>query len=194
MGNAGRYVILLKITEEVRKILSNLVKAMLIITSFSPVLFTYGFLLYLEEGKSFIKIFILLGIVLILVLLCWYIIERAKRCLEIVNFPIQSVKTADGEILGFLVVYLLPFVSITSDTINEPVLLFILLIFSLVAWSTNSYHVNPLLTIFGYHFYEVVTEQNVTFLLMTKNTLRNTKSINSVVQLTDYMVLDINER
>ena len=57
-------------------------------------------------------------------------------------------------------------------------------------WGTHSYHTNPILTFFGYHFYEVTTPQNVSFLLITKRDLRNTKNISTVVQITDYMILD----
>lgn len=170
--------------------LSGLVKAFLVLTSFAPVLITYIFVTWVKEGFNSTIVWVLFT-AFFLTGLCLIIINLARKELEIVKFPIRAVKTADSEIVSFLVVYLLPFASLAGDAIDELILVFILTLFFLVAWSTNSYHVNPILALFRYHFYEVTTSQNITFLLMTRRNLRNTSTINYVVQLTDYMVLDV---
>lgn len=170
--------------------LSRFAKALLVTTSFAPVLLTYAFVLFLE-GAAVWKIAILITITVVFSLLCINILYASKRQLEQVSFPIQSIKTADGEVVGFLVAYLLPFASFASSKINTSVLVFVMILFFLLIWSTNAYHINPLLSLFGYNFYEVSTVQNITFLLITRRDLRSTKSIGYVVQLTDYMVLDI---
>ncbi|SER54338.1 hypothetical protein [Salipaludibacillus aurantiacus] len=173
--------------------LNKFVKVALVSTSFSPILLTYAFILWLEED-SILKFSIVIGLAALLVFLCLLIINFAKKKLEIINLPIQSIKTADGEVVGFLVAYLLPFTTIASEQINESILIFIMSLFFLIIWSTNSYHINPLLSVFGYHFYEVNTSNNISFLLITKRDLRDTTSITSTVQLTEYMVLDINNK
>jgi len=162
----------------------------LVLTSFSPIFLTYSFILYMR-GESLLKIVILLGIIILLLITCVLIIELSRRKLEVVRFPINSVKIADGEVVGFLVAYLFPFTSLTTDKVNEITLLFVLFIFFVVIFGTNAYHFNPLLSLLGYHFYEVTTESNVTYLLITKKTLKNTVSINEVAHLTDYIVLDV---
>lgn len=163
---------------------------MLVITSTSPVLLTYTFILWIED-KSLKKIFLILLLLLILVSISILIIFISKRKLEVITFPITSIKTADSEVFGFFLAYLFPFISLTSKKINEPVLIFILILFLLIIWGTHSYHTNPLLTILGYHFYEVETPGNVSYLLITRRDLRNTKDIDLVVQISEYMVLDI---
>lgn len=137
-----------------------------------------------------LKVVILLGVVIILICLCVLILKLSRRKLEVVRFPINSVRIADGEVVGFLVAYLLPFTSLTTDKINEFTLVFVLFIFFVVIFATNAYHFNPLLSLLGYHFYEVTTENNITYLLITKRTLKNTTSIKEVSHLTDYIVLD----
>jgi hypothetical protein len=67
---------------------------------------------------------------------------------------------------------------------------FVLALIFGVVWTTHSYHCNPILGVFGYHFYEVTADTNVTFILITQRTLRDCKAITQVVQLTDYIVLD----
>jgi len=170
-------------------LLNKLAKASLVATSFAPVLITYAFVLWLGE-KPWWKIFTIIFISIILMFLCFLVLSFAKSKLEIIDFPINSIKTADGEVIGFLLAYLIPFATLTSESVNGKVLLFIFSLFILLIWSTNSYHINPLLTIMGYHFYEVTTTNNITFLLITKRDLRNTASVKKVVQLTEYMVFD----
>ena len=71
-----------------------------------------------------------------------------------------------------------------------PVLVFVLLVFFLAIWTTHAYHFNPLLVVFGYHFYEVTNEGNVTYVLITRSTLRATSGVTAVRELTDYILLD----
>jgi magnesium-transporting ATPase (P-type) len=161
-------------------ILNKLAKASLVTTSFAPVLITYAFVLWIDN-ESLFRILIILAISLLLVILCVSVLSIAKKQLQIIDFPVNSIKTADGEVLGYLVAYLIPFATLASDQINESVLLFIFGLFILV------------LTLFNYHFYEVTTLNNITYLLITKRDLRNTSSVKRVVQLTEYMVFDIME-
>ncbi|MFZ7103265.1 MAG: hypothetical protein ACOWWO_11515 [Peptococcaceae bacterium] len=172
--------------------LSKLAKACLVSTSFAPVLVTYAFVLWIGN-KPIREIVYILFTAILLMLLCLYVLSIAKKKIQIVDFTISSIKTADSEVLGFLVAYLIPFATLASDQINGAVLIFIFGLFLLVIWSTNSYHINPLLTLFGYHFYEVTTRNNITFLLITKRDLRNTTSVKKVIQLTEYMVFDVKE-
>ncbi|WP_051506792.1 hypothetical protein [Saccharibacillus sacchari] len=165
---------------------------MLVLTSFSPILLTYAFVVWVRGG-SLTLISLITLLIVILLIGCIQIIKIAKEKLEVINFPINSIKVTDGEVVGFLVAYLLPFLSLGTDKVNGQILLFIMFIFFIVIWGTNAYHFNPLLSLLGYHFYEVSTAENITYLLITKKSLKNTKAIKSVIQLTDYIVLDTEE-
>ena len=59
-----------------------------------------------------------------------------------------------------------------------------------VLWTTHALHVNPVLGLLGLHFYEVETQEGVTYLMLTKRTINNVSSIKSVVQLTEYGILE----
>ena len=172
--------------------LSKFAKALLIATSYAPVLLTFAFADYIENGFKNSHI-TFIAIVIGLVILCHLVLTEAKRRLELLKFKITSVKTADMEIVGFVIAYLLPFVNSSSVHVNYAVLIFILILLLVITWTTNSYHFNPLLAFFGYHFYEVTTEGAITFLLITKKDVRKTSEIKSVVQLTNYITLDAGE-
>lgn len=169
--------------------LNAVAKLLLVLTSFAPVLLTYGFATYLNSGVT-AAVFALVGLTALLVVLCLLIIRAARHQLEHLPFPISSVKSADSEIVGFMIAYLLPLISAADSTVSLPLMTFVLILFLVVVWTSNAYHVNPLLGIFGYHFYEVTTESGVTYLLMTRRSIRNSKSVSTVVQLTTYIVLD----
>src|SRR5690625_3726836 len=104
--------------------LSRLAILMLVISSISPVFLTYAFILWLEN-KSFMKVIFILLIITFFVFLSNGILILSARKLERIPFPIDSIKTADSDIFSFFIAYLFPFVSLTSDKINEPVLIII---------------------------------------------------------------------
>jgi hypothetical protein len=160
----------------------------LVATAFAPVLFTLAFIRVTERRLWPLGVAYLAAAALLLVL-CLMLMRAASAQLEILPFRVQSIKTADKEILAFVLAYLLPFAS-AGGQVNHLVLGFVLVVLFVIVWTTHTYHFNPLLGILGYHFYEVTAEGSVTFILITHRTLRDCQAISRVVQLTDYMVLD----
>jgi len=122
--------------------------------------------------------------------LCYLLIGLSGRKLEKLPVKIKAAKTVDKEIVGFLLVYLLPLMNQTHNTISLPVLIFIAAIFFFIVQNSHAYHFNPLLGFFGYHFYEVTLEGDITYVLITRQNIADCKSINQVVQLTEYMILE----
>lgn len=113
--------------------------------------------------------------------------------LESLPVKIKSVKTVDKEIVGFLLVYLLPLINQSQSAISVPVLVFVAVIFFFIVYNSHAYHFNPLLGFFGYHFFEVTIEGDITYVLITRQNITNCKSVSQVVQLTEYMILDAND-
>jgi len=122
--------------------------------------------------------------------ICLLLIRFAATQFEVLPFHVKSIRTADKEILAFVLAYLLPFAS-SSAQVRPVVLVFVFALLFAVVWTTHSYHCNPLLGFCGYHFYEVTTDSSVTFILLTRRTLRDCSAVARVAQLTDYVVLDI---
>ena len=170
--------------------LSRAAKPLLVLTSFSPILVTYSFVSWLHGSFRWTGAGLLVAAGLLVVLTMAIIHEAAHR-LETFEIEIVFLKTGDREIVGFLVAYLLPLVTRPSvPVIDWRVAAFVLAIFFGVIWGTHSYHFNPLLGILGYHFFEVRTSSNVTYVLVTRKDLRTTRGVNRVVQVSEYMLLD----
>lgn len=170
--------------------LGKISKILLVLTAFAPVLLTYSFVEYQQNRVSALFLSLTL-ITLLLSLICYLVIKSAQQQLARMVFSVCEVKSADSETVGFVLVYLLPLINTTDVAVNGPVLIFVLCLFAVVVWTTNAYHFNPLLGLLGFHFYEAKSSQNVVFLLISRRDIRRTTQITEVVQLTEYIVLDI---
>lgn len=160
------------------------------LTSFAPVLLTLAFSAWLESRFRWAGAGYLLAFAS-LVALALGVLRAARLRLERVHIEIRSLKTVDREILGFVIAYLLPMLSqTTSPVLDWRVAVFVLIVFFAVVWGTHSYHFNPVLGVIGFHFFEVTTEGQVTYVLITRKDLRHTQGVTEVVQVGEYMVLD----
>lgn len=119
-------------------------------------------------------------------------LSASNHGLESLPVKIKSVKTVDKEIVGFLLVYLLPLINQSQSAISVPVLVFVAAVFFFIVYNSHAYHFNPLLGFFGYHFFEVTIEGDITYVLITRQNITDCKNISQVVQLTEYMILDVN--
>lgn len=107
---------------------------------------------------------------------------------------IKAVKNSGQELLGFMLTYLLPLVVASSEQLDMVAAGFVLLLIALLVFHGNMYHVNPLLGIFGYRFYEITATNDVTYVLVTKRNLRLARRVERVVRLSEYMLLDVDRR
>ena len=119
-------------------------------------------------------------------------LSASRHGLECLPVKIKAVKTVDKEIVGFLLVYLLPLINQSENTISLPVLVFVAVIFFFIVYNSHAYHFNPLLGVFGYHFFEVTIEGDITYVLITRQNITDCKAVSQVVQITEYMILDAN--
>jgi hypothetical protein len=181
--------------------LSRIAKLFLVATSLGPIFITLWFIEFMKkwnDDNALIGnlaanwhcglLYILFSILLILI--CIRLIMLSKRKLEKLPVQITSVKTVDKEIVGFILVYLLPLANQAPAKVNGTVLGFVAIFFFFIILTSHSYHFNPLLGFFGYHFYEVKISGEITFVLITKKGIANCKDITNVVQLTEYMILE----
>lgn len=181
--------------------LNKAAKLTLVATSLAPVCLTLWFVEFSKAWESKLTFIQNLSVhwhigwgyliaTVLMSLLCFLLVWLSGRNLEKLPVKIKAVKTVDKEIVGFLLVYLLPLMNQTNNTISLSVLVFITVIFFFIIQNSHAYHFNPLLGFFGYHFYEVTIEGDITYVLITRQNIADCKSISHVVQLTEYMILE----
>lgn len=179
--------------------LSKLLEHVLVLTSISPVFLAMAFIevVSLQNKLCGIPWFFLWLLLLIMSFLISRIVVRfSERNLESMPITVRSVAPADKEVAAFLIAYLLPLSNII--TVNVWTEIFIVMLLYVAILTTSNYHFNPLLSIWGYHYYEITIEskdedhsQSYTYILMTKKTVRNCKDIKRVVQISDYMLMEV---
>lgn len=172
--------------------LSRVARLMLTSTAIAPVLLTYAWVA-LQSGDRGMAAW-LAATCCTLVLICWLLLQYAKRNLERMAFKSVSIEAADRENIGFLILYLLPLFTAQFSALNWDVWLPAILIFAAVVATGYSYHFNPLLGLMGWHFYKVGTPEGVTYVLITKKQLRNVTDTIEIGQLTEYIVLDLGRK
>lgn len=169
--------------------LGSVAKILLVSTAFAPVLLTLAFVRYVQ-GHTDTRTVVYAALAAALTLACVLVLRAAQGALQVIPFSVDSIRTADKEIVAFVLSYLLPLAKLAPSAVDWRVNIFVLGLLVVIVLTTHSYHFNPLLGLIGYHFYEVSTPDKVAFILITKQDMRNKAQISAVVQLTDYIVLE----
>ena len=171
--------------------LSWIARLLLTSTAVTPVLLVYAWVAYQDDMDCLAGL--LAALCVVLILLCLLLLRCARKKLERTTFKVVTVEAADRESIAFLLLYLLPLFTEDMASFNWQMWIPALLIFGIVVATGYTYHFNPLLRLIGWHFYKVNTKQGVAYVLITKKHLRNTKESIIVGQLTEYVVIDLEE-
>jgi len=171
---------------------SRFAKCLLILSALAPIGLVYAWLAFSESDYRLCASLILAC--LSLVGICLYLLVLARTRLEEFPLTLKSVEAADRENIAFMLLYLSPLFASHIDRLNLNLLIPTLSIFALLTATGYNYHFNPLLGLAGWHFYKVSSVEGVTYVLVTRRQLRNTKQIERVGQLTDYILIDLGEK
>jgi hypothetical protein len=192
---------------------SNFIKLLVTITGFSPVLFTYWLIITYQNCKNlklyfqfdslsniwvgaqnlFVHHYLLLFFLLI-ILLSNFLLKKALATLTIGSIEVKSIKPADINFTPILFSYLLPLSKLYFTTDKEQVFIIIaILIYAIYVFiGKSSYHYNLVFRLFfGYKNYEIQSKKEMTYLLLSKTKLVNTKQVTEYIQLTEYMIINV---
>lgn len=168
-------------------------RVLLALTAIAPVSISLAYVFGAKNGDWLLAVLALCVCAALGIISSWIIASISEK-FERLPVVIKKVKSADKEVVGFFIAYALPliFKGEAGQDIGSWFLAAGMLIF--VLWSTHALQVNPVLGLLGFHFYEVETQEGVTYLMLTKRTINNVGSIKSVVQLTEYGILEASIR
>jgi MFS family permease len=170
--------------------MSKFGKLVLMLTALAPILGAFAVNSFAHMDWMMGGLYLGGGVLLVIV--CWLVLWRCRTILPEEPLTTKKVKTADKEVLAFLLVYLLPL--FTKDLIftgNWFTPVYILAIIGFCVYHGNSFTFNPLLAMAGYHFYEVENENGMTYLLISKKTIHRHDNTLQVKRLADYIYLEI---
>jgi hypothetical protein len=161
-------------------------------TAIAPVALVYAYALWVDDKRYLAGIVAAIAVLLVLVALLFLagVFKRFSKSVQ----TLTSAETADQENVAFLLLYVSPLFTDSVGSLNFPIVIPVVLLFIVVVMSGNNYHFNPLLNIFGWHFYKVNTPDNVSRVLITRRSIRNVVGDVTVVQLSDYVIMEVPSR
>lgn len=164
-------------------------KLMLTVSALAPVAFVY-FCVALSQGKAEVAFWsALIGIAAFL--FCLIILWVAKHKVAESAFQAKTIEAADGENIGFLLLYLMPIFTSSIETLKWELWVPTGALFFLLILNGYAHHFNPLLGIAGWHFYKVTGKSGITFILISRKRLANAALPLKVGQLTDNVLFDL---
>jgi hypothetical protein len=149
--------------------LNTFAKFLLVSTSLSPLIGAIA-VNQLSRGEPASCYGAWLAAAVLLVFLCWALLQYASRHAQKHIYRIKEFERNDKEVLAFLVTYLLPFLSsekmgFAGDWLTGA---YVLLVIFLVITYAGAFHFNPVMSLLGYHFYTVKSEDGVSHLLISR--------------------------
>jgi hypothetical protein len=124
-------------------------------------------------------------------LLVLFLFLRAAQSIAASKISIASVKSRDGDVMSYIVTYLLPFLAVKlGDPKDVMSLGLLLLVVGLLYVNSNMIYTNPALNIAGYHIFEVEDgDGKVSALLCKRSYVRNGSELH-VISIGDYVLLE----
>ena len=104
---------------------------------------------------------------------------------------IATLERRDGDIMSYIASYLIPFVTFPLDGWQQIAAITVFLVVLLVIYvNSNMIYINPVLSIIGYHLYNVTLEQNESsFYLISKHRIVRGEMLN-IVKIGDSTLLE----
>lgn len=171
--------------------LNRVAKFVLTATALAPIAITYAWVALIDDNKTLAVAF--LGLAALLVALCVAMLRLIRNEMQPQNFKVNSAEAADRENIAFLLLYIAPLFTSQFEDLNWTVIVPVLVVFGFVVSTGFYYHFNPLLGVLGWHFYRVGTPEGITYVLITRRELRSVRDSFQVVQVTEYIVLDVGD-
>jgi hypothetical protein len=122
--------------------------ALLFLSAYSPVFLLLGLRAYDRACAIVILSLILLGLAAAGIVVFLLVAHRSQKQ----RMTVVTVEQRDGDLAGFLVAYLLPFVGVLASDWRDVLAISLFICFiGLVYVNSRMVYVNPLLALFGYH-------------------------------------------
>ena len=176
---------------EPKHALSTLGRVLLAVTAAAP-MFAFYAVVGLYTGDVGASVWFATGLFVSLLIL-WLLVSAtlsSKRAPQPRPLSAQKLKTRETELLGISIAYLLPIATEGPAGLSPPVFSVVVLMFAGLVAMTHSYHVNPMLVLFGWRFYEIETEAHVTYTLLSRRHIRKPHEVSAGVQLGPFLWLD----
>lgn len=176
--------------------MSQFAKLLLVATSLAPALGAFA-LNEWQKGRLPMAIGLVIAAVL-LIALCYLVKLYPELYGEREKLEITAVESTDKEALAFIIAYLFPILTGKFPNVSEQeywlLTLYVFLIVAVTVYHSNAFHFNPVLALFGYHFYQITADGGMKYLLIARHIVRTQNPELTVTKLADYVFLEVTPR
>jgi hypothetical protein len=135
------------------------IRGMLFLSSYFPLILIISILLL---PKQLVLAIILFTVSFIGVVITGLYLLIARRTLAVTQEKLTDFEKRDTDVIGYIVGYLLPFITLPFDDVYHLAALFVFLTVLLIVYiNSNLIYINPMLNMLGFHLYEVDLEHSV---------------------------------
>lgn len=170
-------------------ILNILARLLLTATALAPVGATYAWVAWFQDMK--VTAFYIFVCSLALFVGCVVVLASAQKSLPASTFKAKAIEASDHENTAFLLLYVMPLFTSQFSTLDWQFWIPTIVIFALITATGYNYHFNPMLGLLGWHFYKVESIEGIKFVLITRKQIRTASTEIKIGQLTEYMLLDL---
>lgn len=169
-----------------------LIRCMLFLSSYFPLALIF-FVLFVEQQPIWAIIVLLIGLSGLITMVL-YFFQFAPR-LSSIQGKIIALQRHDGDVMGYIASYLIPFVAIPFGGWQQgAALLIFVIVLGIVYVNSNMIHINPMLNLLGYHVYEITLENSeASHALITRRRIAKNETIH-LIDIGDGIFLDKGER
>lgn len=166
---------------------TKLVRFLLFLSSYFPLFLIFCFL-HLGKNLWVALSFLCLGLLGLFGLLSFFNFMREKVQPE--NIKLITVKSREDESMGYIVSYIIPFLSIsTSQWQQQMALAIFFLMIAILYVNSNMIHINPMLSLFKYRIYEITLSSGTPHTLISRQRLIANQTI-VVVKIGDNIFVE----
>lgn len=156
----------------------------------APISITFSIVWCIQEQAYLVPaIMSLIGIFILLIFKKSF--SYAVKSVQITTVTVSEVIPKDGWVLAYIISYLFPFASFIIKDVDYLLLGMLSVLFVIVAGCTHSATPNPILWVFGYHFYELKSEHGMSgYIYACKGKLCTPKDIKTAKRYFDLLLID----
>jgi hypothetical protein len=149
---------------------SVITRILFLLSSYFPLSLIFFVILFPEHHMVAVSILAVGSIGLIWMLLY---LKKAESVSPF-QMKIAAFHRRDTEAMPYIVMYIIPFLAIPLHGWKGGIALSIFfVVLGIVYVNSNMIHINPMLSLFGYHLYEVTTEDGGVHSLLAKRSIRH---------------------
>lgn len=158
-------------------------------TAVAPIALAYSWAAFLQS-RYMVAVALLVAAPL-LVLLCHLQITNAIKTFERATITPKAAESTDRESVALIVLYLIPLFTYKFTDLQWNVIIPCMALLAAIFSTGYNFYFSPLLGLLKWHSYKITDQAGITYVIITKRELRSALKQFEVVQLTEYLLLDV---